>query len=207
MRVFRAIVLPQSLLMRAGQAQVPESSSVRAQPVGRQQFRHEALFPEQLAHQPECSPLVAPALNQHVENLALVVDGAPQVHPLAGNPDYHLVEVPSVARAWAAPPQLARDPGPEFQHPAPHRLIGNLQAALVEKFLNVAVAQGEPEIKPDRVLDDRRREAMSAVGELIHVESLPDGPPSRTCFCDIPPPLTSTTLLSKRAMSAPPDYQ
>jgi hypothetical protein len=93
-----------------------------------------------------------------------MIDGAPQVHPFASNPDYHLVEVPSVARAWAAPPQLSCDPGPEFQHPAPHRLIGNLQAALGEKFLNVAVAQCEPEIKPDRVFDDRRREAVPAIG-------------------------------------------
>jgi len=98
-----------------------------------------------------------------------------KVHPFASNPDHHLVEVPSIARAWAAPPQLSCDPGPEFQHPAPHRLIGNLQAALGEKFLNVAVAQGEPEIKPDRVLDDRRREAMPSVGELIHAGSLPHG--------------------------------
>src|ERR1700738_4895934 len=28
-------------------------------------------------------------------------------------------------------------------------------------------------MKPDRVLDDRRREAMSTVGELIHAGSLP----------------------------------
>ena len=51
-------------------------------------------------------PLVAPALNQHVEKLALVIDGAPQVHPFAGNPDHHLVEVPYVDG-----PLLARDFG------------------------------------------------------------------------------------------------
>ena len=42
--------------------------------------------------------LFASALNQHVEDLALVVDGPPEVHPLASNPDYHLVEVPASAR-------------------------------------------------------------------------------------------------------------
>src|SRR5712675_9251 len=146
MGIFRAIVLPQSLLMRAGQVEVPEGRAVGAEPVGRQQFRRETLFLEELAHQPECRPLVAPALNQHVENLALVVDRPPQVHPFAGNPDYHLVEVPSIARAWAAPPQLARDPGPEFQNPAPYSFIGNLQAALGEEFLDIAVAQCESEV-------------------------------------------------------------
>jgi hypothetical protein len=34
---------------------------------------------------------VALALNQHVEDLTLVVDGPPEAHPLAGDPDHHLV--------------------------------------------------------------------------------------------------------------------
>jgi hypothetical protein len=66
---------------------------------------------------------VAPALDQHVEDLALVIDCTPQAHPLPGDPNDHLVEVPSRARAWAALPQLARDQRAEFQHPAPHRFI------------------------------------------------------------------------------------
>src|SRR5260370_11397558 len=93
--------------MRADQAKMSKSGSVRAQLVSRQQFRREALFLKELAHQPECSPLVAPALNQHVENLALVIDGAPQVHPLARDANDHLVEVPPVARACAGPPELS----------------------------------------------------------------------------------------------------
>src|SRR5436305_1446968 len=63
-----------------------------------------------------------------------------------------------------------------------HGFIGNLQAPLGQKLLDVAVAQGKPEIKPDRVLDDYRRKAMSAVGELIHAGSLHR---LRPRFCDI----------------------
>ena len=48
--------------------------------------------------QPQRRPTIGPALDQHVEDLALVVDGSPEVHPLASNPDYHLVEVPASAR-------------------------------------------------------------------------------------------------------------
>jgi hypothetical protein len=62
--------------------------------------------------------------------------------------------------------------GTELQNPAPHRFIGNLQAALGQELLDVEVAQGEAEIKPDRVLDDRWREAMAAIGELIHAGNL-----------------------------------
>jgi hypothetical protein len=31
-------------------------------------------------------------------------DGTPEVHPLAGDPDNHLVQVPSIAWARTAPP-------------------------------------------------------------------------------------------------------
>src|SRR3977135_2926877 len=43
----------------------------------------------------------------------------------------------------------------EFQNPAPHRLIGDIETAFGEELFHVAVAQGEPEIKPNRMLDDR----------------------------------------------------
>ena len=79
----------------------------------------------------------------------------------------------AIARAWAGPSQPAGKTGPELQNPAPHRFIGNLQAALGQEILNVAVAQCEPEVQPNRVLDNRGREAVPAIGELIHAESLP----------------------------------
>ena len=33
------------------------------------------------------------AANQHVEDLALVVDGTPEIHPLVGDLDHHLVQL------------------------------------------------------------------------------------------------------------------
>jgi hypothetical protein len=47
---------------------------------------------ERLAHQPQCRPTIAPALNQHIEDLALFVDGTLQIHLPAGDPHDHLVE-------------------------------------------------------------------------------------------------------------------
>ena len=73
-----------------------------------------------------------------------MVDGAPQVYSFAGDPDDHLVEVPSLARAWAALPQLSCDQRAEFQHPAPHRLIGDLNAALGQEIFDVAVLRVKP---------------------------------------------------------------
>src|SRR5207245_10879058 len=94
--------------------------------------------------------------------------------PLACDANDHLVEMPPVARAWAPPSKPSGEPGPELQNPPPHRFIGNLQAALGQEILHVAVAEREPEIKPDRVLDDRRRKAMSAIREMGHARTLSD---------------------------------
>jgi len=103
MRIFDSIILSQPLLMRAGQSQTPERTGVRAQLVGDQQFGCETLLLEELAHQPQRRPTVAPTLNQHVEDLAFMIDGTPQIHPLTGDPHHHLVEVPAIARPRAAP--------------------------------------------------------------------------------------------------------
>ena len=46
MRILGAIVAPKSLLMGTGKAKLPERSAVRAQLVGDQQPRREALFAE-----------------------------------------------------------------------------------------------------------------------------------------------------------------
>jgi hypothetical protein len=49
-------------------------------------------------------------------------------------------------------------------------------AARRRQFLDIAVAQGEAEIEPDRVLDDLGREAMAAVAEWAHTDILSDTP-------------------------------
>jgi hypothetical protein len=71
-RILRPVVTPKPLFMTTGQSERSERGGVGAQPVGDQQFRDEALLLEQLAHQLQRRPTVASALDEHVENLALV---------------------------------------------------------------------------------------------------------------------------------------
>jgi hypothetical protein len=74
---------------------------------------------------------------------------------------------------------LPANPAPTLKPTAAplHRKTSRPRSASSSSTSRVPVAQGEPEIKPDRMLDDRRREAMSAVGQLIHA-----GPSARTPF-------------------------
>ena len=50
MRILRAIIFSEASIVRASEAQLPESRTVGAQLVGDQQLRYEALFLEQFVH-------------------------------------------------------------------------------------------------------------------------------------------------------------
>ena len=85
-------------------------------------------------------------LDQQIQDFALTIDGPPQVHALALDRDHHLVQVPGARRLWPYPAEVAGEAGSELQDPAPDRLIGSLDAALCQEFLDIAVAQREPEM-------------------------------------------------------------
>ena len=51
----------------------------------------------------------------------------------------------------AALAQPAPDRRAELQHPAPHRFVGDVEPYFGQQFFDIAVAQGEAEIEPDRV--------------------------------------------------------
>ena len=68
--------------------------------------------------------LVPFGMYQHVEDLALGIDGAPQVHLLTPDAHEHLVEVPAPMRGRAVRPQPACDQRAEGEDPAPDGLVG-----------------------------------------------------------------------------------
>src|SRR5690348_4320849 len=128
MRILRPIVCSPALLMVAGKPEMPEGSAVGAQLVGRHPGRREALFAEQLAHQFDRRRPVSTTLDQDLEDLAVVVDGAPQIHLLARNPDDHFVEMPAIARSRTASSQAPSDRRSEFEYPTAHALVGEVEA-------------------------------------------------------------------------------
>jgi hypothetical protein len=53
-------------------------------------------------------------------------------------------------------------------HPAAHDLVGDHDAAFRQQIFDVTQAQGEADIKPDRLLDDFGREAVAAKADLAY---------------------------------------
>ena len=73
------------------------------------------------------------------------------------------------------------------------------QTATAEEILNIAVAQGEAKIQPNRMLDDRGRKPVTTVRELDHSGSL-SYPVNRSKPVSVTKPsregITCVTLLS-----------
>src|SRR5208282_3036892 len=112
---------------------------------------------QKLAHQFQRGVLVALGLDQHIENLALGVDGAPQINHPPIDFQIDFVKMPSRMRLRAALPQMRGDHRPEVIHPAAHGLVRDGDPALSEQILDITKAECEPEIEPDRLMYDLRR--------------------------------------------------
>jgi len=84
--------------MAGAYPKIMSSGSIPAQIIRDQLIGDEPAFLQELAHQFQRGMLVSLGLDQHVEDLALGVDGAPQIDHAAGNLEINLVKMPSRVR-------------------------------------------------------------------------------------------------------------
>jgi len=133
-----------------GQRRGKAPQLVRLDPIGRHAVRGGQEAPDELLG--GCR--VAVPLQEHVERLPVRVDGAPEPVPPAADPRGQLIQVSRPARAYRAPPELLGGVRPELRDLAAHRLVGDRDDPLGEDRLDVAVAQGEPEVEPHGARDE-----------------------------------------------------
>src|SRR5258708_27189878 len=102
---------------------------------------NEVVLLQQFPHELCRCVLVASRLNQAIQNFALVINGAPQIHPLAADRDEHLIHMPS--RGWPRPAgsQIPSDCRPELDAPLTEGFVSHFNAAFGEKFLDITQAQ------------------------------------------------------------------
>src|SRR5208337_394908 len=84
-----------------------------------------------------------------------------------------LVKMPDRMRFGTAPAQFRCNDRSEMIHTASDCLVRNCNSALGEQILDVTKAKGEPEIEPDRLVNDLRREPISGVADFRHALRLP----------------------------------
>src|SRR4051794_14453315 len=131
---------------------------------------------QQLAEQALGGPLVAPALNQNVEQDPILVDGPPEPMLLSADHQAHFVEMPLVARTGQPAPDLVGEALAELARPLAHGLMAHVNAAGRQHLLHHAQAQRKAEVEPHGVADDLAWKAVAGVGGLgggCHAGHLP----------------------------------
>ena len=136
---------------------------VGAQLVGDQSSRDMALgFQQSPKESDGCSPIPV-RLHEDVQDVTVLIHGAPQVLLATLDSDEHLVEMPGVSHPTAPAPQLPDVDRTEPLAPRPNRLVGDRHASLREEIFGIAEAEVEPMVEPDRVADDVGRESISVI--------------------------------------------
>src|SRR5919206_1535783 len=141
MRVLGTIVQISALPMLDTGQDLALRGSIRSELVGHDHSGHIAQALEQLLEEALRCLGVAPALNQDVEDLAILVHGTPEIVYLAADADEDLVQMPLVTRTRSPPAQLVGEGLAELEAPAADALVGDDDAALGQDQLHVAQAQ------------------------------------------------------------------
>ena len=110
-----------------------------------------------------------------VEDLAFSVDGPPKVDRSAVDLQIDLIEAPSHVGFQRALSQVGRDPRFDMVHSTPNRLVRHRHSAFRQQIFDVTQAEGEPEVEPDRLVDNLGRKTIPAVADFLH--HLAIGPP------------------------------
>src|SRR5262245_24186631 len=190
MRVLRPVVVPSATLMSFCDSKVVDCGSIRFEIIRDELVWHKTISLQKLAHEFQGRPLVPFALDQNIKDFALGVDGAPQIGHAAIDFQIDFVEMPGRVRLGAASTQFRCDHWPEMAHPAANGLIGEYDPAFRQQILSVAKAQSEPEIEPDRLLDDFGGEPVPFVADFIHALGLLEPRPRPQAQIAVTKPLT-----------------
>ncbi len=120
--------------------------------------------------------LIATFLQQDVELGAVLVDCPPEQIRLTAQRNEDFVKMPCAAGFAASRLDAMCEARAEFIASAADRLVTDDNTALEKKLFNITQAELEPEVPPNRVANDRRREPMAVIKRfcLIHRDILRD---------------------------------
>jgi hypothetical protein len=110
-----------------------------------------------------CSGIdVAAFRDVHVDDLAVLVNGAIHVPPHTSHPDVGFVDEPAITNTVPARPSRVDDQRGEALHPPINRHVINVDTAFREQFFDVTVRQAVAEVPADGQQDEVRREPKSS---------------------------------------------
>jgi len=136
-------------------------------------------------------------LQQNIEHEPVLVHSPPQPVSNAVHSRTHLVEMPTGTPSGFPLAQVFSEEGSEFYAPFAERLVTHLDAALVQQFLDISVAQGVTVVEPDGLLDDDHRESVAVRLGVGHGRSAYPDPVKATQPIFFPPSYPLTPLFPR----------
>src|SRR6516165_3062058 len=148
MGVLTAVVEGTTLPVVDPRQDVPFRRAVALQLIGDHHPWHVLQSLEQLTKELLGGFFMPAALHQNVEDVVVLVDSTPQVMTFAIDCEKHLIEMPFVPWLGASTLQPIRIILPKLQTPLADGFMGDVDAALKQELLHVAIAQGEAIVEP-----------------------------------------------------------
>jgi len=141
-------------------------------PIARQLIRdhypRDVLTPfEQLAEEFFRGGFVGSTLDQDREQIAVLINGRPQIMLFGADFKKHLIEMPFVASLRTASTQLVGRVLAEFAARLSNGFVGQDNAPGGHEFFDITITEREAKLEPDGVADNIGREALAGVAGRI----------------------------------------
>ena len=153
------------------------ATRVAAQLVGHETTRFLALTLQELSEESPRRPPVPTGLDEKVNQVTVLVHGAPQILALTVDRDEDFVQQPRISESTLTSLQPPGVIGAELPAPLPNSFVRHDDAAFGQQILDIPEAQAVSVIHPDGVADDFRRKAMPKVAgsSNVHPGIVPRG--------------------------------
>ena len=106
---------------------------------------------------------VTPVLEKNVNDIAILVDGAPQVVLFTSDLDEDFIAKECVSIAWVLAAQALGNLRSILDSPEADRFTADGNTAFGEEVFDISVAQTESMVQPNGVTDDLGRKPVSLV--------------------------------------------
>jgi len=144
--------------------QLLEHRRVRRGPVGDHLDRHHLRRADRPLEEPTSGRRIPPHGEEHIDDLAELIDRSIHIPPAAGDLHVGLIHPPAISHGMPARAGGFGQQGREPLHPPVDSDVVDIDPALGEQLLNVAVGQTEAQVPADRQHNHVGREAEAGEG-------------------------------------------
>jgi len=163
MRDFSSVVLILARSMLDRGENIAMGGRIAFEFVGDQLPWRSSLFLQDLAEELLGGSSITFFCYKNVENIAILIDGAPQIHLLSLDFDENFVDIPDVPQSTLLPSESSRVLRSELQTPEADGFVRDHDPTLSQQIFDMPVTECETVVEPDAVAYDLGRETMAFI--------------------------------------------